>query len=81
MEALLDDGSELSIMAKCPFEQLQHPIDTNIDWRFNGYDEKAEGEIMELGKGANLIGVCHDVLMDVGGVVVKQHIFVVKHFN
>ena len=81
VEALLDDGSELNIMAKCPFDQLQHPIDTNINWRINGYDEKAEGEIKELGKGGNLIGVCHDVLVDVGGVAVKQHIFVVKHLN
>ena len=34
-----------------------------------------------MGKGGNLIGVCHDVLVDVGGVAVKQHIFVVKHLN
>ena len=31
VKALLDDGSELNIMAKCPFDQLQHPIDTNIN--------------------------------------------------
>ena len=81
MEALLDDGSELNIMAKRAFEQLQHPIDICVNWRINGYDEKAEGEIAELGRGGNLVGVCHDVLVDVGGVVVKQHIFVVKYLN
>ena len=81
VESLLDDGSELNIMAKRTFEQLQHPIDTNVNWRINGYDVKAEDEIMELGKGGNLIGVCHDVLVDVGGVAVKQHIFVVKYLN
>ena len=32
-------------------------------------------------KGGNLLGVCHDVLVDVGGVAVKQHIFVVKYLN
>ena len=81
VEASLDDGSELNIMAKRPFDQLQHPIDIKINWRINEYDEKAEGEIKEVGKGGNLIGVCCDVLVDVGGVVVKQHIFVVKHLN
>src|SRR5438046_826317 len=48
VEALLDDGSELNIMVKRAFDQLQHPIDTSINWRINGYDAKAEDEIMEL---------------------------------
>ena len=81
VEALLDDGSELNIMAKVAFEQLQHPIDTEINWRINGYDTKAEEEIADLEKKGNLIGVCHDVLVDIGGVAVKQHIFVVRHLS
>jgi len=81
VEALLDDGSELNIMAKAAFEQLQHPIDTEINWRINGYDTKAEEEIADLEKKGNLIGVCHDVLVDIGGVAVKQHIFVVRHLS
>jgi len=80
VEALLDDGSELNIMAKA-FEQLQHTIDTEINWRINGYDTKAEEEIADLEKKGNLIGVCHDVLVDIGGVAVKQHIFVVRHLS
>ena len=81
VEALLDDGSESNIMSKRTFEQLQYPIDTNVNWRINGYDAEAQDEIMELGRRGNLIGVCHDVLVDVGGVTVKQHIFVVKYLN
>src|SRR5438045_1860340 len=81
VEALLDDGSELNIMAKGTFERLQHPIDTDINWRINGYDAKAEEEIAELRKGDNLVGVCHEVLVDIGGVAVKQHIFVVKYLS
>ena len=45
------------------------------------HDAKAEGEIADLDNKGNLLGVCHDVLVDVGGVAVKQHIFVVKHLN
>ena len=75
VEALLDDGSELNIMIKHAFDQLQHPIDTSINWRINGFDAKAEGEIADLDNKGNLLGVCHDVLVDVGGVAVKQHIF------
>ena len=59
VEALLDDGSELNIMVKCAFDQLQHPIDTSINWRINGYDAKAEGEIADLDNKGNLLGVCH----------------------
>jgi hypothetical protein len=81
VEALLDDGSELNIMVKHAFDQLQHPIDTSINWRINGFDAKAEGEIADLDNKGNLLGVCHDVLVDVGGVAVKQHIFVVKYLN
>ena len=81
VEALLDDGSELNIMVNNAFDQLQHPIDTSINWRINGFDAKAEGEIADLDNKGNLLGVCHDVLVDVGGVAVKQHIFVVKYLN
>src|SRR5436190_12596237 len=68
-------------MSKWTFEQLQHPIDTNINWMINGYDSEAQEEIKELERRGNLIGVCHVVLVDIGGVAVKQHIFVVKNLN
>src|SRR5438046_986326 len=71
VDALLDDGSELNIMANGTFEKVQHPIDTDINWRINGYNAKVEEKIMELGKGGNLVG----------GFAVKQLIFVVKHHN
>jgi len=79
-EVLLDDGSELNLMEKKVFDSLGHPIDVDIDCKIHGYDSdvaKAEKEIAELEQGENLIGVCHNVAVDVGGVVVKQHLFVV----
>ena len=83
-EGLLDDGSELNLMEKRVFESLQHPIDVDIDWKIHGYDSdvaKAEREIAELERKGNLIGVCHNVAVDVGGVVVKQHMFVVRQLG
>ena len=32
-------------------------------------------------KGGGVLGVCHDVPVDIGGVEIKQHIFVVEHTN
>ena len=51
------------------------PIDTEICWHINTYDTDTELEV------AGLIGVCHDVLIKIGGVEVKQHIFVVEYSN
>jgi len=79
VEALLDDGSELNLMGQGTFEKLGHPLDSDITWRINGYDSGAEKELEELGKKGGVLGVCHDVSVDVGGVMVKQHIFVVTH--
>jgi len=61
VEGLLDDGSELNIMVKQTFERLRHPTDTDINWRINGYDAKAEQELAELEKGGNLLEVYHNV--------------------
>jgi hypothetical protein len=43
--ALLDDGSELNLLPRRIYEQLDLPIDTEIDWRINGYDTKAKEEL------------------------------------
>src|SRR5579859_858504 len=72
IEALLDNGSEVNIMPKRTFDRLDFPIDKNIEWHINGFgdDEKV---------GSSCVGVCHDVPVDIGGVTVKTHVFVVKH--
>jgi predicted aspartyl protease len=74
--ALIDDGSEISIMPRRVFERLNIPIDTEINWKINTYEVvKAEAE----GKG--LLGVCHAVHVNVGGVEVEMPIFVVEDSN
>jgi hypothetical protein len=81
VSALLDDGSELNIMSQNTFDQLQHPLDSDINWKINGYDSKAKDELEELEGQGSLLGVCHDVLVDVSGVAAKQHIFVVSYLS
>ena len=76
VDALIDDGSEISIMPRRVFEKLNIPIDTEINWTINTYEAvKAEAN----GKG--LLGVCHAVNVNVGGVAVDIPVFVVENAN
>ena len=75
VNALLDNGSEVNMMPRRVFEQLNLPIDTEIRWQINAYNTDINLE--DCGP----IGVCHDVLISIGGVETKQHIFVVGTLN
>ena len=75
--SLLDAGSEVNIMPHCVFEQLNLAIDSDINWRIEVYDSKTNRNFDDHG----LIGVCHDISVDIGGVDVEQHIFMVEHSN
>jgi hypothetical protein len=72
LDSLLDDGSEVNLMSFYAFQQMNLPIDTEIDWKINGYD----GEPANM-KDKGVIGVCHNVKVDIGGVEIPTHIFVV----
>ena len=72
LDSLLDDGSEVNLMSLHAFQQMNLPIDTEIDWKINGYD----GEPANM-KDKGVIGVCHNVKVDIGGVEIPTHIFVV----
>jgi hypothetical protein len=82
VRGLLDSGSELNIMSEENFRKMDYPIDGNIQWRINGFDSKIEQELDERynldGRG-HVLGVLHDVPVNVGGVVVKQHVFVISY--
>jgi hypothetical protein len=73
VNATLDNGSEVNMIPRQIFDQMDLPIDTDIHWRINAYNTDNELE----GKGP--IGVYHDVPINLGGVKVKQH--VVEHSN
>jgi hypothetical protein len=82
IRGLLDGGSELNIMSEEHFKKMDYPIDGNIQWRINGFDSKIEQELDERynldGRG-QVLGVLHDIPVNVGGVIVKQHIFVISY--
>jgi len=73
VSALLDHGSEINLMPLRVFERLNWPIDMNIDWTINGYDP----DIAKKAKAEGVLGVLHDIPLEIGGLVVKQQIFVV----
>jgi hypothetical protein len=73
--SLLDNGSEVNLMPRRVFEQLDLPIDTDIAWRINTFNTGAETEAH------GCLGVCHAVLIDIGGVEVKVPVFIVDESN
>ena len=78
-QALLDNGSELNIVPKRTVDQLSYPIDVDVQWVINGYNEKAKSELKTWKEEGEVLGVMHDVNVDVGGVSVLNHLFVVAH--
>ena len=82
IQCLLDDGSELNIMSEDLYNELGHPIDRNICRRINEFDSRIEQELDERygldGRGSVLEVLCN-VIVDIRGVEIKQHICVVKY--
>ena len=73
VNALLDNGSEVNIMSGRLFEQLDNPpIDTDVTWRINAFNTSDGAET------SGLLGLCHKMSVDIGGVEVYVPIFVVK---
>jgi len=77
VDTLLDHGSEVNMMPRRVFERANLPIDTEISWRINTYDSETNADLDDRGP----LGVCHDVPIDIGGVEVKQPVFVIEHCN
>ena len=71
-QALLDNGSELNIVPKRTVDQLSYPIDVDVQWVINGYNEKAKSELKTWKEEGEVLGVMHDVNVDVGGVQAWQ---------
>ena len=66
------------MMPKRTFEVLDLPIDTDINWRINGY--QGSGTVGSSGtEYSGPLGVCHDVLISVGGVDAHMPVFIVEH--
>ena len=61
--------------ARKGLERLNYPIDRNIEWSIRGYDEDKK----EAVRAAGVIGVLHDLPLDIGRVKIKNHVFVVPN--
>jgi hypothetical protein len=73
IDALLDEGSEINLLSLRAFNVMKLPIDENIRWIINGYDGRnIEGE-------RNVVGVCHDVRINVCGIETPCNLFVVRN--
>jgi hypothetical protein len=73
VNALLDNGSEVNIMSGRLFKQLDNPpIDTDVKWRINAFNT-ADGA-----EASGVMGLCHKMSVDIGGVEVDVPIFVVE---
>ena len=66
--ALLDAGSEINLMPRSTFEDLGLEMDENISWRVRNADTRA----------ARLLGVCHHLAIEIGGITERFHVFVVE---
>ena len=80
VNATFDSGSEVNLMPRRIFEKMNIPIDSDINWSINAYDAHPNTTASPV-RAPGIVGVCHDVVVEIGGVAVKQHIFVVKHSN
>ena len=73
VNALLDNGSEVNVMSGQLFRQLDNPpIDTDVKWRINAFNTADEA------KASGILGLCHKMSVDIGGVEVDVPIFVVE---
>jgi hypothetical protein len=73
IHALLNDGSEVNLMPRRVFDQLDIPIDTNIDWTIDGYQGAKEYEDTN-----QLIGVYHVTKVSISRVAAVIPVFVIK---
>ncbi|MGQ3285766.1 RNase H-like domain-containing protein [Bosea sp. (in: a-proteobacteria)] len=69
--ALSDDGSQLNLLSEDLQKEMNLPMERNIPWTLNTVTSE----------GKQFTGVCHDVEVNVGGIVVKQAFFITPMHN
>ena len=75
LSALLNNGSEINLMPRRVWERLDQFIDTTINWSLNGFKKSKEQN------SKTVLGVCHDVKVNIEGVKSQIPIFVVDDTN
>jgi hypothetical protein len=75
LSALLNNGSEINLMPQRVWERLDQPIDTTINWSLDGFKKTKEQDCKTV------LGVCHDVKVNIEEVKSQISIFVVNDAN
>jgi hypothetical protein len=68
LTALLDAGSEVNLMPRTTYEDLGLRMDDSISWRIRNADNRP----------SSLLGVCHHLPIEIGGIVEEFHVFVTE---
>lgn len=71
LEMLIDSGAELCLMSKDTFEELDIPIDLDIDWTVGSANSQR----------SRVYGVCHDVPVTIGGITARCRFFVLDSLS
>jgi len=70
-EMLIDSGSELCLMSKEVFEELDLPIDLAVDWSVGAANNQR----------TKAYGICHDIEVSIGGIVTRCRFFVLENVS
>ena len=70
-EMLIDSGAELCQMSKDTFEELDIPVDLELDWTVGAANYQR----------TKVYGICHDVPVSVGGITARCRSFVMENLS
>ena len=68
---LIDLGAELCLMSREVFDELDIPIDLEVDWTVGASNSQR----------SRVYGICHDVLITVGGITARCRFFVLENLS
>ena len=71
LEMLIDSGAELCLMSKDTFEELDIPVDLEVDWTVGAANSQR----------TKVYGICHDVPVSVGGITARCRFFVMENLS
>ena len=67
----IDSGAELCLMSREVFDELDLPIDLEVDWTVGAANSQR----------SRVYGICHDVPITVGGITARCRFFVLENLS
>ena len=68
---LIDSGAELCLMSRDTFEELDIPVNLEVDWTVGAANSQR----------TKVYGICHDVPVSVGGITARCTFFVMENLS